>query len=123
MGVNSGGKSWPSENPHFLRNPEIVGVTPNFSIVGLILFGDFINFEKIFKKFLKNFRILGVVTDLQIDFLNEPQLSSTFCGLILIEPAKGFNLRHMRVLESLGLKRYYVITKKLRQNRKFRSKK
>ena len=41
VGVNSGGKSWFSENPHFLRNPEIVGVTPNFSIVGLILFGDF----------------------------------------------------------------------------------
>ena len=41
----------------------------------------------------------------------------------LIELAKGFNLRHMRVLGSLRVKRYYVITKKLRQNRKFRSKK
>ena len=36
----------------------------------------------------------------------------TFGDLVLIELAKGFNLRHMRVLGSLGVKRYYVITKK-----------
>ena len=81
------------------------------------------DFEQIQKKISKKIRILGVVTDFQIDFLTDSKLFQTFCDLILIELAKGFNLRHMRVLESLGLKRYYVITKKLRQNRKFRSKK
>ena len=34
---------------------------------------------------------------------------------VLIEQAKGFNLRRMRVLRSHKLKNYYVITKKLRQ--------
>ena len=43
-GVKNGGKSSPSENPNFLKIPEIVGVTPSFSIVGLFLFGDFIIF-------------------------------------------------------------------------------
>ena len=79
--------------------------------------------EKIVKKNSKFFWILGVVTGLQVDFLSDPQLSSTFGDLILIELAKGFNLRHMRVLRSLKLKSYYVVTKKLRQNRKFRGKK
>ena len=54
--------------------------------------------EKIEKKNPKIFRILGVVTDLQIDFLNEHQLLATFCDLILIELAKSFNLRHMTTL-------------------------
>ena len=75
------------------------------------------------EKFFKKFRILGTVTDFQIDFLNDSQLFPTFGDLILIEQAKGFNLRSLTVLGSLGLKSYYVITKKLRQNRKFRSKK
>ena len=81
------------------------------------------DFEKIKKKIPKIFRILGVVTDLQVDFLNEHQLLPTFCDLILIELAKGFNLRHMTTLRSLAVKNYYVITKNLRQNRKFWSKK
>ena len=68
--------------------------------------------EKIVKKISKIFWILGVVTGLQVDFLSDPQLSSTFGDLILIELAKGFNLRHMRVLRSLKLKSYNVITKK-----------
>ena len=72
-----------------------------------------IDSEKIQKKFPKKLRILGVVTELQIDFLNEHQLSSTFGDLILIEQAKGFNLRYMATLRSLELKRYYVITKNL----------
>ena len=72
-----------------------------------------IDSEKIQKKFPKKLRILGVVTELQIDFLNEHQLSSTFCNLILIEQAKGFNLRRMTVLGSIGVKSYYVITKNL----------
>ena len=67
--------------------------------------------EKIEKKIPKIFRILGVVTDLQIDFLNEHQLLATFCDLILIERARGFNLRFITALWSLVLKRYYVITK------------
>jgi len=66
---------------------------------------------------------LGVVTDFQIYFLNDSTLFHTFGELILIELAKGFNLRHMTVTRSNSLKSYYVITKKLRQNRKFRSKK
>ena len=74
-------------------------------------FGE--NSEKFLKK--KN-RIFGVVRDLQIDFLNDSKLFQTFGDLILIEPAKGFNLRRMRVLRSYTLKKYYVITKKLRQN-------
>ena len=48
-------------------------------------------------------------------FLNEHQLLATFWDLILIEQAKGFNLRHMTVLRSLTLVNYYVITKKLRE--------
>ena len=43
LGVKNGGKSSPSENPNFLKIPEIVGVTPSFSIVGLFLFGDLDN--------------------------------------------------------------------------------
>ena len=70
---------------------------------------------KIVKKISKFFWILGVVTDLQIDFLSEHQLSPTFDDLILIEQAKGFNLRYMTTLEAYGAKKYYVITKKLRQ--------
>ena len=81
------------------------------------------DFEKIKKKIPKIFLILGVVTDLQVDFLNEQQLLATFCDLILIELAKSFNLRHMTVLRSHKHKNYYAITKKLRRNRKFRSKK
>jgi len=79
--------------------------------------------EKIEKKFSKIFRILGVVTYLQNDFLQEHQLLATFCDLILIKKLKTFNLSHMTTLGSLGVKNYYVITKKLRQNRKFRTKK
>ena len=78
---------------------------------------------KIQKNFSKKFRILGVVTDFQIYFLNDSQLFPTFRDLILIEQFKGFNLRRMTVLRSLAIKSYYVITKKLRQNRKFRSRK
>ena len=66
--------------------------------------------EKIVKKISKMFWILGVVTGLQVDFLSDPQLSSTFGDLILIELAKGFNLRRMTVLRSLAIKSYYVIT-------------
>ena len=47
------------------------------------------------KKLFKNLLDFGVVMDLQVDFLSEHQLSSTFGDLILIEQAKGFNLRHM----------------------------
>ena len=61
--------------------------------------------EKIEKKFPKNFRILGVVTDFQIDFLNDSTLFHTFCNLILIGQAKGFNLRYMATLRSLELKK------------------
>ena len=43
------------------------------------------DFEKIEKKIPKIFRILGVMTDLQADFLNEHQLVATFCDLILID--------------------------------------
>ena len=68
------------------------------------------------EKFLKKNRIFGVVRDLQIDFLNDSKLFQTFEDLILIEPAKGFNLRRMRVLRSYTLKKYYVITKKIRKN-------
>ena len=75
------------------------------------------------EKFSKKFRILGVVTDFQIDFLNDSILFHTFCDLILIEQAKGFNLRYMETLRSLELKRYYVITKNLSRNRKFRGQK
>ena len=75
--------------------------------------------EEIEKKFSKFFRFLGVVTDLQIDFLNDSKLFQTFEDWILIELAKGFNLRRMRVLRSHKLKNYYVITKFLLQNRKF----
>jgi len=67
--------------------------------------------EEIEKKFSKIFRFLGVVTDLQIDFLKEHQLLPTFCDLILIGLAEGFNLRYMTVLRSQKLKNYYVITK------------
>ena len=49
--------------------------------------------RKFRKKFEKKIRIFGVVTDLRIDFLKKHQLSPTFLGLILIELAKGFNLR------------------------------
>ena len=66
--------------------------------------------EEIEKKFSKIFRFLGVVTDLQIVFLKEHQLLPTFCDLILIELAEGFNLRYL-VLRSHKLKNYYVITK------------
>ena len=59
-----------------------------------------------------------MVTDFQIDFLNDSQFFPTFGDLILIEQAKGFNLRHMTVLRSHKLKSYYVITKKLRQKSK-----
>ena len=59
-----------------------------------------------------------MVTDFQIDFLNDSQFFPTFGGLILIEQAKVFNLRPLAVLGSLGLKSYYVITKKLRQKSK-----
>ena len=78
---------------------------------------------KIQKNFSKKYRIFGVVTDFQIEFLNDSQFFPTFGDLILIELAKGFNLRRMTVLRSLAIKSYYVITKKLRQNRKFRSRK
>ena len=73
------------------------------------------DFEKILKKIPNIFRILGLVTDLQIDFLTDSQLFPTFWDLILIELAKGFNLRHMTVLRSHKDKNYYVITKKLRE--------
>ena len=63
------------------------------------------------------------MTDFQIDFLNDSILFHTFCDLILIELAKGFNLRHLASLESLGVKNDYVITKILWRNRKFRTKK
>ena len=79
--------------------------------------------EEIEKKFQKIFRILGVVTDIQIDFLKAHQLLPTFGDLILIELIKSFNLRHLASLGSLGAKKYYVITKILWQNRKFRTKK
>ena len=82
-----------------------------------------IDSEKIHKNFPKKNQILGVVRDFQIDFLNDSTLFHTFCDLILIELAKGFNLRHRTVTRSNSLKSYYAITKKLRQNRKFRSKK
>ena len=72
--------------------------------------------ENIEKKIPKIFRILGVVTDLQIDFLKEHQLLATFCDLILIKLAKGFNSRRMTLTRSHSLKSYYVITKKLRKN-------
>ena len=49
------------------------------------------------------------------EILNEHQLLATFWDLILIEQAKGFNLRHMTVLGSLWEKNYYVITKNLRK--------
>ena len=62
--------------------------------------------EEIEKKFSKIFRFLGVVTDLQIDFLKEHQLLPTFCDLILIGLAEGFNLRYMTVLRSQKLKNY-----------------
>ena len=75
------------------------------------------------EKFFEKFRILRVMTDFQIDFLNDSQLFPTFGDLISIELAKGFNLRHMTILEALGVHNYYVIMKKLRQNRKFRSRK
>ena len=74
---------------------------------------------KIQKNFSKKYRIFGVVTDFQIEFLNDSQFFPTFGDLILIELAKGFNLRRMTVLRSLAIKSYYVITKKIRQNRKF----
>ena len=61
--------------------------------------------EKIVKKISKIFWILGVVTGLQVDFFSDPQFSSTFGDLILIELAKGFNLRHMTILEALGVKK------------------
>ena len=73
---------------------------------------------KIQKNFSKKYRIFGVVTDFQIEFLNDSQFFPTFGDLILIEQAKGFNLRHLTVLGSLGLKSYYIITKKLRQKSK-----
>ena len=59
-----------------------------------------------------------MVTDFQIDFLNDSQFFPTFGDLILIEQAKGFNLRHMTVIRSHTLKNDYVITKKLRQKSK-----
>ena len=77
------------------------------------------DFEKIWKKIPKIFRILGVVTDLQVDFLNEHQLLATFCDLILINQVKTFNLSHMTTLMSIDAKNYYVITKFLWRNRKF----
>ena len=58
------------------------------------------DFERIEKKLPKIFRISRVMTDIQVDFLNEHQLLPTFCDLILIELAKGFNLRHMTVTRS-----------------------
>ena len=54
------------------------------------------------------------LTDLGIDFLNDSNFFQIFWDLILIELAKGFDLRCMRVLRSHKLKNYYVITKKLR---------
>ena len=72
-----------------------------------------IDSEKIHKNFPQKNRILGVVWDFHIDFLNDSTLFHTFCDLILIEQATGFNFRHMRVLRSHKLKRYYVITKNL----------
>ena len=48
------------------------------------------NSEKNFKKF----RILGVVTDFQIDIF------PTFEDLILIEQAKGLHLRYMATFKS-----------------------
>jgi len=45
------------------------------------------NYETIFKMF-------GVVTEIQVDFLTEHQLSPSFGDLILVELAKGFNLHH-----------------------------
>ena len=65
-------------------------------------------FRKIFEK---KKTIFGVVTDLQIDFLNGAQLCPTFGDLILIELVKGFNLRHLASLGSLRVKNDYVITK------------
>ena len=51
--------------------------------------------EKIEKKIPKIFRILGVVTDFQIDFLKEHQLLPTFRDLLLIDQVETFNLNHM----------------------------
>ena len=48
------------------------------------------------------------LTGLQVNFLNDSKLFQTFGDLILIEPAKGFNLRRMRVLRSYTLKKYYI---------------
>ena len=45
-----------------------------------------------FRKIFEKKTIFGVVTDLQIDFLNGAQLCPTFGDLILIELVKGFNL-------------------------------
>ena len=78
---------------------------------------------KIVKNFSKIFWILGSVTDFQIDFLNDSILFHTFCDSILIELATGFNLCRMTVLGSIGVKSYYVITKNLWRNRKFRGQK
>ena len=68
-----------------------------------------IDSEKIHKNFPKKNRILWVVWDFQIDFLNDSTLFHTFGESILIELAKGFNLRHMRVLRSHTHERYKVI--------------
>ena len=63
------------------------------------------------------------MTDIQGDFLSEPQLSSTFCDLITIDEVLVFNLSHMAILRSLTLESYYAITKNLWQNRKFQTEK
>ena len=63
------------------------------------------------KKSPKKYRILGVMTGLQVDFLNDSKLFQTFEDLNLIELIKGFNLRHLASLGSLRVKNDYVITK------------
>ena len=55
------------------------------------------------------------MTNFQIDFLNVPTFSRTFCDLTLIQQAQAFSLSQMVTLRVLAAEKYYIITKKLRQ--------
>ena len=75
------------------------------------------------EKFFKNFSKFWGGDGLSNRFLSDSQFFPTFCDFTSIDQVLLFNLSHMALLEVIGLKSYYEITKKLRQNRKFRSKK
>ena len=75
------------------------------------------------KKIIRKFSIFhpkkSQFAQIQTRILTRPQLSSTFCKLHMIKHLLSFNLSYSKLLGAYCPGNDYVITKKIRQKRKF----